>query len=558
MLRSPARNYHLRVPTNPYLKDSPKAANRRVHCRQKLSTVVYIDLGPSNGGLVLNLSETGLALSAAMKLMGDELPNMRFKLPGSDEAIEAQARIVWMSESKKEAGVQFEQLPESDARKISEWITAEQDLNALLEEAAVSDGVVAASSEPTPQEPAVVASEKAPAHSYQAVKSRAANGVSTSAGRDYQERGFLGSQAVQDTVLEEPLRRRKWGPSAAAIALIALVSFGIGVTIERRLQHEAAKPVDAAAATAKAKDDRTSAGAALPAAERPSAENDPPVVQRGMAAKEPARKPADANAGPQVRVPVSERQGTVSNDDNTREGHGNKGSGRQNGGLTEAASEMSGRDTSRKGHRPNLEAAATHLGAGPSTDRADGKQVAAREIGQKRSPAPLPDSASIQRVGAGASAQNEARTTPAGTPLVNTAERAAPRPVSTPPTAKAVSPSVAISMPPFPSMRIPPELKSQASRVGTALQMGQLLSRIEPAYPPEAVRQEIAGTVKLHAAIGRDGAVQSVEANGPALLAEAAMSAVRRWRYKPTLLDGQAIEADEEIVFVFRLSPANP
>lgn len=88
--------------------------------------------------------------------------------------------------------------------------------------------------------------------------------------------------------------------------------------------------------------------------------------------------------------------------------------------------------------------------------------------------------------------------------------------------------------------------------------MGQLLSRIEPAYPPEAVRQEIAGTVKLHAAIGRDGAVQSVEANGPALLAEAAMSAVRRWRYKPTLLDGQAIEADEEIVFVFRLSPANP
>jgi len=88
--------------------------------------------------------------------------------------------------------------------------------------------------------------------------------------------------------------------------------------------------------------------------------------------------------------------------------------------------------------------------------------------------------------------------------------------------------------------------------------MGQLISRIEPTYPAEAVRQEIAGTVKVRAAIARDGAVQSLEANGPPMLAEAAKNAVRQWRFKPTLLDGQAIEAEEEIVFLFRLSPANP
>jgi protein TonB len=72
------------------------------------------------------------------------------------------------------------------------------------------------------------------------------------------------------------------------------------------------------------------------------------------------------------------------------------------------------------------------------------------------------------------------------------------------------------------------------------------------------VRQGITGSVKVHAAIGPDGVVQSVEANGPTILAEAAMNAVRQWRYKPTLLGGQAVEADEEIVFVFRLSSANP
>jgi periplasmic protein TonB len=77
-------------------------------------------------------------------------------------------------------------------------------------------------------------------------------------------------------------------------------------------------------------------------------------------------------------------------------------------------------------------------------------------------------------------------------------------------------------------------------------------------YPEEAARQRLEGTVKVHAIIGRDGTIQSVVASGPHLLAEAAMSAVRQWRYKPTLLGGQAIEADQDIVVVFRLSAQGP
>jgi TonB family protein len=114
--------------------------------------------------------------------------------------------------------------------------------------------------------------------------------------------------------------------------------------------------------------------------------------------------------------------------------------------------------------------------------------------------------------------------------------------------------SIVITVAPFPSIRIPPQLKSQPPRLGTSLQIGQLASRVEPAYPAEATRQRVEGTVKLHATIGRDGAVQSVVATGPPLLAEAAMTAVRQWRYRPTLLGGQAIEADEDIIVAFRLS----
>ena len=78
-------------------------------------------------------------------------------------------------------------------------------------------------------------------------------------------------------------------------------------------------------------------------------------------------------------------------------------------------------------------------------------------------------------------------------------------------------------------------------------------------YPEDARKQLVEGTVKLHAIIGRDGAVQSVGLiSGPALLVPSAMNAVQQWRFKQSLLGGQPIETEEDITVVFRLtnSPA--
>jgi len=86
------------------------------------------------------------------------------------------------------------------------------------------------------------------------------------------------------------------------------------------------------------------------------------------------------------------------------------------------------------------------------------------------------------------------------------------------------------------------------------LQIGRAISRVEPVYPEDAKREGIEGTVKLHVVVGRDGAVQSAELiSGPALLAKAATSAVREWRYAQTMLDGQPVETEQEIVVKFRL-----
>jgi protein TonB len=114
--------------------------------------------------------------------------------------------------------------------------------------------------------------------------------------------------------------------------------------------------------------------------------------------------------------------------------------------------------------------------------------------------------------------------------------------------------TVSVTASPFPSIRIPSELKSQISKQGASLQIGQLLSRVEPTYPEDAERQRIEGVVKLHAIIARDGSIQDIDqTSGPPLLVAAAANAVRQWRYKPTSLDGQPVEATESVTVTFRL-----
>ena len=105
---------------------------------------------------------------------------------------------------------------------------------------------------------------------------------------------------------------------------------------------------------------------------------------------------------------------------------------------------------------------------------------------------------------------------------------------------------------------MPPGLKLQTSPQGARLEIGRLLSRVDPVYPEDAQTQGVEGTVKLHIVIGTDGSVQSLEPiSGPALLIPAAVNAVRQWRYTESSIGGQPVEAEEDITILFRL-PAQP
>jgi protein TonB len=88
----------------------------------------------------------------------------------------------------------------------------------------------------------------------------------------------------------------------------------------------------------------------------------------------------------------------------------------------------------------------------------------------------------------------------------------------------------------------------------TNLLVGKLIRHLGPIYPPDAKQQHVEGIVRLHAVIGKDGIIRSLEpVSGPPLLVQAAMNAVREWRYEPTLLDGHPIETQDEISLIFRV-----
>ena len=92
-------------------------------------------------------------------------------------------------------------------------------------------------------------------------------------------------------------------------------------------------------------------------------------------------------------------------------------------------------------------------------------------------------------------------------------------------------------------------------RVGGRVQNARIVERALPVYPPEAVEQRVAGTVKLEAIIGIDGAVRDLSlVEGHPLLAPAAIEAVRQWRYRPTLLNGRAVEVVTLIDVHFNLT----
>lgn len=90
-------------------------------------------------------------------------------------------------------------------------------------------------------------------------------------------------------------------------------------------------------------------------------------------------------------------------------------------------------------------------------------------------------------------------------------------------------------------------------RVSQAVMQGMVVSKVPPVYPADA---KIQGSVVMNVIIGKDGNVQSERiVSGRPLLLPAAMDAVKQWKFRPYLLNGNPVEVDTQITVNFTPPP---
>jgi periplasmic protein TonB len=103
--------------------------------------------------------------------------------------------------------------------------------------------------------------------------------------------------------------------------------------------------------------------------------------------------------------------------------------------------------------------------------------------------------------------------------------------------------------------KAPPPAPVKRVRLAARVAEANLIHDVPPQYPAEAGRERIEGAVVLMAVIGKDGSVRDVRVeSGLPVLAQAAIDAVKQWRYKPYMINGEPVEVDSRITINFTLS----
>jgi hypothetical protein len=102
--------------------------DRRRHVRHKLNLcpVVVVDLGPNNGGNIIDIGGGGLSVQAVAKLIPAAALTLHFRLQGMALPIEVAGRVTWVGPTQKVAGISFNNLAGSTEQQIIEWVARQE------------------------------------------------------------------------------------------------------------------------------------------------------------------------------------------------------------------------------------------------------------------------------------------------------------------------------------------------------------------------------------------------------------------------------------------------
>ena len=102
---------------------------------------------------------------------------------------------------------------------------------------------------------------------------------------------------------------------------------------------------------------------------------------------------------------------------------------------------------------------------------------------------------------------------------------------------------------------VPKIATPQRVRVSSGVVSGLLVRKVNPVYPPLARQARIQGVVILQAQISKDGNIENLQLiSGHPMLAPAAIDAVKQWKYRPYLLNGEPVEVETQVQVNFTLS----
>jgi protein TonB len=99
-----------------------------------------------------------------------------------------------------------------------------------------------------------------------------------------------------------------------------------------------------------------------------------------------------------------------------------------------------------------------------------------------------------------------------------------------------------------------PITNTQPVRRGGTVQAANLIHQVKPDYPPIARLTRTQGVVVLEAVISKDGSIDRLRVvSGPPVLIQAALDAVKQWKYRPTMLNSEPVEVITTVTVTFTL-----
>jgi TonB family protein len=598
--------------------------DRRRHSRQ-ITTLNYIKLGESNGGILLNISEEGLAFTAAEPLVGEFIPRLRFQLEEKAEWIEASGRIVWLNDSKKGAGIQFLEISDADREQIKRWVESKnlaemQDLERTSRKSRKEGDV-------TPF-PAPKSHTRTVEKQYEILEPHLR--------RMFPSESVLGVEATHpapphqvEAFNETKAARADYFPSENDARREVPVAPDPQVEIhspDREGRHaESLSQSVAHVSAAETRFAQTVQVETLAETETHQKEEESPLPERAPLIEQsestPERRPdstADTNqflpsglAGRSVRVPTFGYQSTLSASPNYERqedwtnwvdpaasthrsklgfvvmglllvvaafaiglafGHGSlegfienireyvpdkyRQTPAANISTAESAppapkveKTRTDTDTPAQTHSDNSvdqasEAPATSSPVTPSSE------PVASPTDNKGTPAngasSHTDTESTSDTGKPAAAETDS------TPVLVSFAGSGGGPFRLVAQETAVSASSSVAVSSQATILVPREVGADAAQEAKRLQLGALVFRVDPQYPKKIGRSEVE-IVKLLATVGENGQVTNVQQlSGSLPFATAAISAIREWKYSPTLFDGRPVKTEQKITVAFR------